>query len=265
MDLTRYGVGARGIDLIERIVNQGAPSVTFPLYDGHGNMTATLSRSGASFTVSNQRSYDAWGGVRSGSTSGFPNTRYVANLGHKQDDESDLIYMRARYYEPWTGRFVSEDPFVDGRNWFAYCGNSPVTGVDPSGYFDLPSLASSLGGLAADLRSASTSVAAKGYVERRILNSLYYHMGYLFGAVMAIDISSAGFGQNPSGYFAQFGGGTLNFDLSNKHGHSVGPHVDFQGGFKEWERILRREIPGFDKVPIGPFIQGFLRGLREQL
>ncbi|MEW5885037.1 MAG: hypothetical protein AB1725_12565, partial [Armatimonadota bacterium] len=66
LDLTRYGVGARGIDLIERIVNQGAPSVTFPLYDGHGNMTATLSRSGASFTVSNQRSYDVWGGVRSG-------------------------------------------------------------------------------------------------------------------------------------------------------------------------------------------------------
>ncbi|MEW5885039.1 MAG: RHS repeat-associated core domain-containing protein, partial [Armatimonadota bacterium] len=132
-DLTRYGVGARGIDLIERIVNQGAPSVTFPLYDGHGNMTATLSRSGASFTVSNQRSYDVWGGVRSGATSGFPNTRYVANLGHKQDDESDLIYMRARYYEPRTGRFISEDPVGEGWNFYAYVRNNPLAYADPRG------------------------------------------------------------------------------------------------------------------------------------
>jgi RHS repeat-associated protein len=71
--------------------------------------------------------------VRSGASSGYPNTRYCANLGHKQDDESGLIYMRARYYEPWTGRFVSEDPARDGINWFVYCGNNAVHRVDDSG------------------------------------------------------------------------------------------------------------------------------------
>jgi hypothetical protein len=44
--------------------------------------------------------------------------------------------MRARYYEPWTGRFISEDPAMDGQNWFAYCSNDPVNRHDPSGNSD---------------------------------------------------------------------------------------------------------------------------------
>ena len=78
-----------------------------------------------------------WGSVRSGSPSGYPNTRYCANLGHKQDDESGLIYMRARYFEPWTGRFVTEDPARDGWNWFVYGGNCPSMKVDATGKQDL--------------------------------------------------------------------------------------------------------------------------------
>ncbi|MCG9896187.1 MAG: RHS repeat-associated core domain-containing protein, partial [Fimbriimonadaceae bacterium] len=83
--------------------------------------------------VGNLRSYDVWGAVRSGATTGGPSGRYVANLGHVQDDESGLIYMRARYYEPGTGRFVSEDPARDGFNWFVYASNSPTLMLDFNG------------------------------------------------------------------------------------------------------------------------------------
>ncbi len=98
-------------------------------------MIATLGRSENSpyFGVADLRSYDVWGAVRSGSTTGDPKQRYCANLGHVQDDESGLIYMRARYYEPWTGRFISEDPANDGWNWFVYGGNNPVEYGDYSG------------------------------------------------------------------------------------------------------------------------------------
>lgn len=90
-------------------------------------------RDGSGYALGNAREFDAWGNVRSGASSGLPNTRYCASLGHKQDDESGLIYMRARYYEPTTGRFISEDPAARGINWFAYAENDPVGRVDPNG------------------------------------------------------------------------------------------------------------------------------------
>jgi hypothetical protein len=44
-----------------------------------------------------------------------------------------LIYVRARYYEPSTGRFISEDPARDGLNWFIYAANLPSSKNDPDG------------------------------------------------------------------------------------------------------------------------------------
>ena len=94
--VTRYGLGARGVDLIERTAQGGAVTTGFPLYDAHGNNVATLSRSGTGYSVNDRRSYDAWGVVRAQQSGGDPKLRYCASLGHKQDDESGLIYMRAR-------------------------------------------------------------------------------------------------------------------------------------------------------------------------
>ena len=42
-------------------------------------------------------------------------------------------YLRARYYDPTTGRFTSEDPAKDGLNWYVYCGNNPINRWDPTG------------------------------------------------------------------------------------------------------------------------------------
>jgi RHS repeat-associated protein len=132
--VTRNFVGARGLEAISTTQNS-VTNTAYPLYDTHGNMVATLSKNtaGTSWSVANERSYDVWGGVRSGATTGGPKGRYVANLGHVQDDESGLIYMRARYYEPETGRFVSEDRARDGLNWFGYCNNDPINKIDKTG------------------------------------------------------------------------------------------------------------------------------------
>lgn len=150
VDVTKYGIGARGIDLIAKDPYNAAESQYFPIYDGsrftsfislrrdlrHGNSVALLARDGGGFAVTNRRAYDAWGNVRQGYTTGEPKQRYCANLGHVQDDESGLQYMRARYYEPWTGRFVSPDPDLNGPTLFSYCKNDPVNKVDESGKND---------------------------------------------------------------------------------------------------------------------------------
>lgn len=51
------------------------------------------------------------------------------------DSETGLYYMRARYYDPASGRFSSEDPIglAGGINPYVYAGNNPVTYRDPSG------------------------------------------------------------------------------------------------------------------------------------
>jgi uncharacterized protein RhaS with RHS repeats len=62
--------------------------------------------------------------------------------------------MRARYYQPSTGRFLSQDP-VWSTNLFVYADNNPITNIDPEGElletaFDAASLAESSISFAAD-------------------------------------------------------------------------------------------------------------------
>ena len=96
-------------------------------------MISTLSKAGSGYTYSTVRTFDAWGNIRLGAQTGDPKGRYCASIGHKQDDESGLVYMRARYYEPGSGRFVSEDSKRDGQDWFVYCHNNPDNEFDPTG------------------------------------------------------------------------------------------------------------------------------------
>jgi RHS repeat-associated protein len=62
--------------------------------------------------------------------------RYVGAYG-VMTEPSGLLYMRARYYDPDTGRFLSEDPLglEGGVNLYVYAGNNPVMFVDPEGEF----------------------------------------------------------------------------------------------------------------------------------
>jgi len=53
--------------------------------------------------------------------------------GEYFDEETGLIYLRNRYYDPSIGRFITEDPIKDGFNWYTYCGNNPVNRWDPWG------------------------------------------------------------------------------------------------------------------------------------
>ena len=57
--------------------------------------------------------------------------------GRRFDFETGLYYYRARYYNPYIGRFLQTDPvgYGNGINWYAYCRNNPLNYVDPSGLY----------------------------------------------------------------------------------------------------------------------------------
>ncbi len=62
------------------------------------------------------------------------------------DTETGTVYLRARYYNPSTGRFTSRDSFAGKNedplslNLYTYCHNSPTINVDPSGHFILSAI-----------------------------------------------------------------------------------------------------------------------------
>jgi RHS repeat-associated protein len=55
--------------------------------------------------------------------------------GREFDAETGLYYMRARYYDPTVGRFISEDPIgiAAGVNPYTFADGDPVNRVDPTG------------------------------------------------------------------------------------------------------------------------------------
>ena len=67
---------------------------------------------------------------------GTSKQKFVGSLGHTSDDESGLVYMRARYMDPAIGRFASEDPACHGSNWYIYWSNNPINRFDPTGKED---------------------------------------------------------------------------------------------------------------------------------
>ncbi len=97
------------------------------LKNSHGDVTAIADSSG---TIIKDYVYDAFGNEVTENTADTNPFRYA---GEYFDAETGQIYLRNRYYDPSTGRFISEDPVMDGLNWYVYCGNNPVIFIDPLG------------------------------------------------------------------------------------------------------------------------------------
>ncbi len=84
--------------------------------------------------------YDAYGNVtiRNGSGTVIPVSAYGNRFlfqGREYDYTTQLYHFRARWYDPETGRWLSNDPIgiSGGLNLYAFCSNDPVNFVDPMG------------------------------------------------------------------------------------------------------------------------------------
>ena len=79
--------------------------------------------------------YDAWG-MPIGKSGTLAETLGTLNpfryRGYVFDEETELHYLRSRYYNAERCRFVNADSVVSG-NLFCYCYNSPIDLLDLSG------------------------------------------------------------------------------------------------------------------------------------
>jgi RHS repeat-associated protein len=86
----------------------------------------------ASGAVTHRYQYSPFGEQQAASESTHNPLRFAAR---ELDAQTGLYYVRARWYDPFLGRFLSEDPIglAGGMNEYTYAVNDPVNLSDPSG------------------------------------------------------------------------------------------------------------------------------------
>jgi len=131
-----YLIGARGPeyrrdDTQTEVDSQGrtVTKARWYVFDGLGSVVGEVDPLG---NLTSSPRYDVYGATRNNGGTSSSKQGFVGSLEHISDD-TGLVYMRARYYDPNLGRFASEDPGRHGLNWFAYCNDNPVNYIDRDG------------------------------------------------------------------------------------------------------------------------------------
>jgi len=99
--------------------------------DGLGSVTSLSSAAGS---IANSYTYDSFGKLTASTGSLVNPFQYTAR---EFDAETNLQFSRARYYDPQTGGFTSEDPlrFDAGVDFYTYIRNNPSNFTDPCGLY----------------------------------------------------------------------------------------------------------------------------------
>ena len=120
---------ARTQNIDEPLAMQRGGTTSYYQQDWLKSVTSLSTTAGA---LAQTYTYDSFGKLTASSGSLTNPFQYA---GREFDSETGLYYMRARYFDPQTGRFLSEDPieFRGGKNFYAYVGNNAVNETDPDG------------------------------------------------------------------------------------------------------------------------------------
>ena len=160
-------VYVRGTNLLAKFSKQsGNVKTDYQYYtqNAHGDVVDLTDADGE---IVKLYTYDAFGvekNIDDADTNAF---RYC---GEYYDSESGTIYLRARYYDPTIGRFISRDSYAGKNedplslNLYNYCANNPVYFNDFSGHWfglddaiaaGIGAIAGGVGQLASDLAKSA--------------------------------------------------------------------------------------------------------------
>ncbi len=129
-------VYVRGTNLLAKFSKQsGNVKTDYQYYtqNAHGDVVNLTDADGA---IAKSYTYDAFGVEQNIDDADSNAFRYC---GGYFDSETGTIYLRARYYNPTTGRFISRDSFAGKNedplslNLYTYCNNNPIIYADSTG------------------------------------------------------------------------------------------------------------------------------------
>jgi RHS repeat-associated protein len=156
-----------------------------PLFYHQDAQASVRQLTDAAGTVSASYTYDAFGNVVDSTNPTASRYRFA---GEALDPQTNLVYLRARYYDARTGRFITRDPF-DGvpsapatLHRYVYAQGDPINRRDPSGLFGLEGLSFDLSSIAqANPLTAPqtarliTTVAAPLEMAGKMVNAVQMH------------------------------------------------------------------------------------------
>ena len=103
--------------------------------DPHGNVVQLTDENGA---VTKTYEYDSFGNEVNPDSKDDNSFRYC---GEYYDKETGEVYLRARYYQPAVGRFLTRDTYTGEEDdplslyLYTYCENDGVNMIDPTGHW----------------------------------------------------------------------------------------------------------------------------------
>lgn len=130
--------------------------------DSHGNVVQLTDKSGS---VTKTYEYDSVGNEVNPDGKDDNPFRYC---GEYYDKETAEIYLRARYYQPEVGRFLTRDTYTGEENeplslhLYTYCGNDGVNAWDPSGNISLKGIWNKVKRTTKKVINTGTKVVKKG-------------------------------------------------------------------------------------------------------
>lgn len=172
------------------IAQQSAGTEFFYHTDGLGSTRLGTNNAG---DVVNAYIYDAYGNLLQ-QTEGLANRyRYT---GESFDSETENYYLRARYYDPTTGRFLTRDPFNGflarplSINKYTYVEGNPVNFVDPSGNLaaiEYVITLANVSGLLGSLSSGLVNVGVEAVSGENLPSFIAFGLGTFVGSLTLIS------------------------------------------------------------------------------
>jgi RHS repeat-associated protein len=130
-----------GVDIIAQNSQQGGlESTRYFLRDGHGSTRQLVDSTGA---LADSYAYDAFGVMLGDQAAASSVQTHLLYTGDYYDTALKQYNLRARNYDPATGRFSSMDPLLGSPDdpptlhKYIYASSDPVNRIDPTGQQDL--------------------------------------------------------------------------------------------------------------------------------